>query len=107
MKKFKTIGIAIAGVCLFAGIVMSGPVTQTATAVAKNLPPSTRIEKMNNGIADVTTTDLPAIIAELNSISTAAMFKVTFATNTIVYLNASSNITTSTWVYVSNVTTNR
>jgi hypothetical protein len=76
MKNLKIIGAICAFVIAASFLVHAATVTQTAAAVAKNLPPSTRTEKMNNGIADVTTTDLPAIIAELNRLSTGGVAKV-------------------------------
>lgn len=73
MKKFILASLAFVACVTLASAAV---VTQTAAAVAKNLPPSTRTEKMNNGIADVTTTDLPAIIAELNRVSTGGVANV-------------------------------
>lgn len=55
-------------VCVLAGSVFAGTVTQTAnTNVQKNLPRIVFYDKINNAVSDMVLTDLPAIITELNA----------------------------------------
>lgn len=74
----KNIRIMVIGSAFIATAisVLAGAVTQTTTAINKDLPPSVRMKKINDCASDMSTTDLPAIIAELNRISTGGVANV-------------------------------
>ena len=102
MKKFFIlIGVVIVSAIL-AHAVLAAPaaVTQTAAAVNKNLPPYNRDAKINDAVSDLTKTDIPAIILNLNQVITNAPY----ATNVTLVVTLSPQTITITNVY--NDTTN-
>lgn len=74
-KNIRMLAIG-ASLVVVAASVLAATVTQTATAINKDLPPSTRMKKVNDCASEMSTTDLPAIIAELNRISTGGVANV-------------------------------
>lgn len=87
MKKINSF-FALLLIC--AASALAADVVQTAAEVNKTLPPSTRMQTVIDAVSDITKTDLPAIITKIN----------TYATNQIIYLNASTNVATNTVIYI-------
>jgi len=102
----KRIMLSIVAMCLFAGLGY-GAVTQTAGAVAKHLPETNDQfkDQINNAMYDLTQTDVPAIITDLNAaLATNTVSTAAIAANaTAIGLGATTN-TTQTAGIAANVT---
>lgn len=94
MKKF-IIGIGSFALALGLGVVASSAqVTQTAAAIeSKALPADAFREKINAAVYDLTVTDVPAIITEVNKASGTAAY--TLATTQLVFSAAASAAATN------------